>query len=752
MRQHALLFIARGAANKSPRRFGASLNSARYASSLSESSSGSSSESSTATWSDSIKGCTGAALVARGLYFNALESFHRQKRPVSIDFHGEWQEFIGAVKDLTGLPSAHHDGANEALSRFLLVISQVYGKENDFKISLLIALRESLGGFCEETRIYRSETSSATKQLSKSRGVDMPPMSEVTGVASNATRLMASRFTTGEGLEEQKACSQPKERAPIRLKGCDVGFSELSQFQDLNLLCDYGIATSSKHHLATVVFGQDVFDVTATVELKLSSSTCVKLDPYGPDPDLTSTHASLGQALSHAFDVWYCLARRGVKAGTPYQSSVSLPAVVLAASKQAEVDETLLCCTEAYLEIPEHLGGVFSYRIERSVSFPSQNRGSEAAEAYTEAIAVFIRTLRIGLANAKAILENKESNEDAVSLCCSPPREDLYLLASPVPFAKPSTRGFTITQGELYKFAGVDVSLEKWIRGIGESHVLLFDSSSPNLEDCIVKVSCSTVHRSLVSPETSWNALLRVESAGTVGLKNEIAKVLLACAFVSRRCLITVMMDLSRPDDDTERVLSFQENSGASPCNGLDSPPVRWEAFSNLVRNVLMPLASIGVVHTDIRFDPEQWSLRNIVVDQRDGSMEFRMIDFESLVILDHALTAPQPYAISVNHLCRASTAHDFVFWQVLWVAYVWCPTTRSDNLVNAKTFVFNYLKIDEGEFDHFNHWIEGTLSDHLGRLVANRNNVKDDGVIKDTLEIFRAAFSSESIERFGRD
>jgi hypothetical protein len=165
-----------------------------------------------------------------------------------------------------------------------------------------------------------------------------------------------------------------------------------------------------------------------------------------------------------------------------------------------------------------------------------------------------------------------------------------------------------------------------------------------------------------------------------------------------------------------------------------------------------MPLASIGVVHTDIRFDPEQWSLRNIVLDQRDGSMEFRMIDFESLVILNAALTAPQSYAISVNHLCRASTAHDFLFWQVLWVAYVWCPTTRSDNLVNAKTFVFNYLKIDEGEFDHFNHWIEGTLSDQLGRLVANRNDVKDDGVIEDTLEIFCAAFSSESIKRFGRD
>jgi hypothetical protein len=134
---------------------------------------------------------------------------------------------------------------------------------------------------------------------------------------------MASRFlTTGEGLEEQ-ACTQPKEWAPIRLKGCDVGFSELSQIQDLNLLCDYGIATSSKHHLATVVFGQDIFDVAATVELRLSSSTCVKHDSYGPDPDLTSTHASLGQALSHAFDVWYCLARRGFKAGTPHQSSGS---------------------------------------------------------------------------------------------------------------------------------------------------------------------------------------------------------------------------------------------------------------------------------------------------------------------------------------------------------------------------------------------------------------------------------------------
>jgi hypothetical protein len=126
-------------------------------------------------------------------------------------------------------------------------------------------------------------------------------------------------------------------------------------------------------------------------------------------------------------------------------------------------------------------------------------------------------------------------------------------------------------------------------------------------------------------------------------LKNEIAKVLLACAYVSDRCLVMVMKDVSVEPANVSIVSPGLFESGLS----------LWEAFSVLVTNVLLPLASLDIVHTDIRINPHTLVVYNILGEKVDESIELRLIDFESLVHcrFHRGYLRVQDFAISPRHL-----------------------------------------------------------------------------------------------------
>jgi hypothetical protein len=209
--------------------------------------------------------------------------------------------------------------------------------------------------------------------------------------------------------------------------------------------------------------------------------------------------------------------------------------------------------------------------------------------------------------------------------------------------------------------------------------------------------------------------------------------------------LSTVMKDLSHVGKESDDMLSpHPKSSAGSTLSGFDTPLLRWEAFSKLVRSVLLPMADVGVVHADIRLDPMEWSLCNMIVDERaHPSGEFRLIDLESLVVFRYARSrgVSQEYAISINHFGDSSSAHEFVFWQILWVAYVWCPMTSSDNLRTSWGFVYSFLKSDDEQFREFRNWIQGNFPDGVTRLQINQKLAKEDCVIEDTLEIFRTMF-----------
>jgi hypothetical protein len=107
-----------------------------------------------------------------------------------------------------------------------------------------------------------------------------------------------------------------------------------------------------------------------------------------------------------------------------------------------------------------------------------------------------------------------------------------------------------------------------------------------------------------------------------------------------------------------------------------------------------MPTANWNIVHTDVRSDPYDWSICNVLSywDEERKSYELALIDFESLIACGSAQNERQTYAISVRHMGYRGNPHLFVSWQVLWMAYGWWETSDK---IEAPLFVLNFFNRD---------------------------------------------------------
>jgi hypothetical protein len=592
--------------------------------------------------------------------------------PPAVDFGAEWKLFVDQVRKITGLNDPNAADADTIwqtdfaplfykTKRIRIKAGGVFGRdiefveeveyevEKDFSDALFASLRNSIAFYC---------------------------------------------------MDAEKGSKD------IKLRGVrNIGFAtELKRSGRLGLPSSYGPSMDSKADHSCVVFGNEVAgaqridEATAAVELKLSNTSCMNYTQRKKHPDLKKRHGALGQALMYILDVWNCLARRGWSVDT-------LATAVLAARRKGDNAYTdFLCCMEGLLVIPLNIGGLFGYRVGRCVTFPLNEAVDKANSSYKEAIAIYIKTMRIGLERAFDVRERMNENKVAVSLCCSQLRGDLQLLASPIPHARPASE-MTISQGELYRLGNISGSIEEWLKELDEkpTNIRIFCKSTDDIPFTeraryVVKLSCNTVHPSLVHPSDSWIALEVVETLGPPELVNEISKSLVAAAFVARRCLVVVMKDLSQPDGT---------NWAVSPALFDSRLHLLWNAFAALVINVLIPLASLDIIHNDIRFNPTSLSVYNILGVKDSGRTELRLIDFESLRVCGSGnyTVGTQDFAISGDLFeggdAVAKVALKFLFWQVLYAAFAWSPTRRG-NLVMAATFVESFFTSEDDDFVSF--------------------------------------------------
>jgi hypothetical protein len=633
---------------------------------------------------------TANAVATRKILINHELSDERKK---TIKFEDEWDRFVEAIRIITDLNETVDaltcDEAWE--NHFKDAIAATYSSEKEFSDALFQALRDSLAEFCSEQ----------------------------------------------QAAPNSKPKSQKPE--PILLKGCNVGFdTQVYRSASLGFPDDYGMSTDSMVDHACVVFGDQCTvsndamgssskkqrisksrgagnddikkgttgkrftDVTAAVELKHIYTSCADHDGRHK-LDLRNAHGPIGQALMYTVDTWHCLRRRG-------QRAQLLPVAVLAGRVTKQTRSEKLCCMQAHLKIPEFLGMPFVLQVDRCIPFL---KGKESVQNDKQAIAVYLDTMTTGLFHAHDIAKRLSDSIDLpLSLCCYAPMQHLELLASPIPGAA-SVEEFEINQGELFRCVDSDVLVKQWVAELGSwSRQNVVDSycfvdASCSMGNCLVKISFRTVHSTLIPVEECYGALsllARHVESGDLAERNEGGDVaeqkeggglaeqneggdhrsktcgaLLAYALISKRCLVTVMEDLSS---------SF----GAIHLTVAQERPWYWRAFCRLVQEVFIPLADINIVHADIRCVPTSSTtgkcrVYNILVSGVGRETELRLIDYDSLVLVTSLETAKLTYAVSPSCLRSITdqSSVEFLFWQVLWMAYVWSPA--SDDCLDVDLF-----------------------------------------------------------------
>jgi hypothetical protein len=125
----------------------------------------------------------------------------------------------------------------------------------------------------------------------------------------------------------------------------------------------------------------------------------------------------------------------------------------------------------------------------------------------------------------------------------------------------------------------------------------------------------------------------------------------------------------------------------------------------------------LNVVHLDIRSDNE--FTYNILVHEDETKIELCLIDFDSVVLSSAAnFVARNSAAIWFNQLGfngKEVTAYQYLFWQVLWIAYRWHPFPESNNITTAQDFVSFLLKDDK--FVEFKVWLGSKNTETLTSL-----------------------------------
>jgi hypothetical protein len=693
----------------------------------------------TDSWTPS-EGAVAIAVTAREIMI--VDELSGERR-TKMDFDLEWDLFVEATKIVTGL-----DGIVDALSHeeawekhFKDAIAATYSSEKEFSDALFQALRDSLGDFCHEP-----QPTPNTVQMSQN----------------------------------------PK---PIMLKGCNVGFdTQVYRNASLGFPDKYGISTDSMVDHACVLFGDQgatggttenstkkrrisnsrgaetddsqnaksgkrFNDVTAAVELKHMYSSCANHDGR-KTLDLRKAHHPIGQALLYSVDTWHCLRRGG--------QSADFIRVVVLAGRVAKQERTVeLCCMQAHLQIPQFLGMPFEFQVDRCIPFLE---GEESVQNDKQAIAIYLDTMTTGLYRAHDIAQRRRDSVDwPLSLCCSSPMQHLELIASPIPGAV-SVEGIVINQGELFRCVNHDVLLHEWVAELGSwSRQKVVDSycfvdRSYSMGNCLVKIAYRTVHNTMIPLEECYaalNSLARHLQSGDLAdqkeggdHRSETCGALVAFALISKLCLVTVMEDLS------SRFGAILIADTAQECQW------HWIAFDRLVREVFIPLADIRIVHTDIRCVPKssttgQSRIFNILVSGAGCETELRLIDYDSLVVLGTSLkTSKLKYAVSPSclHDRVNRSSVEFLFWQVLWMAFVWCPA--SDDCLDVDMFCKNmFLPEAESEMTDSEYRALNSFKEWIG--VASMESLKenweysktdkkslDRPVIADTLAILSEVFA----------
>ena len=475
-----------------------------------------------------------------------------------------------------------------------------------------------------------------------------------------------------------------------------IGFSRQVTSEKLCIPLNFGCAKSSRHDHSCVLLtkGQtdgafSVIETSANIELKTKPNSCrlekmVQITSSMPNeymmPDLCGRDGALGQSIAYTLsDVWTCLARKGMTTETG-ETPQSVPFGLIACglepkkpkqkqkkkknpstrdTKKMKKDLNETRWALGNVNIPDACGGLFKYQIKSFGSF-EESKASHALAAYlsvmTEGIK-FLMSLRERQTFEPYPLSGRQLKFGAQSL------EQLQYRKSPFTERK---WGAVISQGEFWDGSMSRQDLRTLLNELGDDDdfvVFQDDQSSHDELRALVKVSSRPVFNTLVLPQDAFKALRKIKKyQARIQQTLAISRVLVAVWNQDENGLVAIMHDISTTHSDLRPGNLLESDSSSVSLAQL------WAHFQELVREQLIPLASAGIIHPDIRAGYD-WTAN--IMARTDGS-DMLLIDFESLVLASaHNFSGSDKHGRYLSVPSRGN-AFSFVCLQCIVVAVAW--------------------------------------------------------------------------------
>jgi hypothetical protein len=461
-------------------------------------------------------------------------------------------------------------------------------------------------------------------------------------------------------------------------------------------------------------------DCFSVVKLKTSDSTCKSFEKSGKvkeDPELWNRHAAIGQVvLCNLEFVLRSQAKRGVLkdhlplaviAGKKKQIRALLKqdtqAKVVAtkvprrkllnkilknvfdAKKQALIGKTTkqaLQWVSGAMQVPQACGDSFYYSVHDSGRFSDSGENGSIEQA----VALYIDTIRFGLEAAIKVQEKLALGETPLAVPSSGQTlmignvtlNQLQFCASPIPGAVTShdptiAKSWTVSQGDLFRGR---LNVGEVVQSYDATFFRRGSKQQTKPSNVLVKVSSTTVHDLFTDLSNPYNALRLINAVGGALLVEEIGSVLHAIV-PDVPALVTIMDDLTMDGYNVLKPVKHRERGNLR---------VLWAGFQDLAERVLLPMAKLDIIHTDIRPGSDKTSNILCKFETDEGGLSkatLKLIDYESLVLY----RGWDPHYLDGRYMQKDQgwDATTYLWWQCMAVAYTWKESINADSLRTDK-------------------------------------------------------------------
>jgi hypothetical protein len=690
--------------------------------------------------------------------------------PNGDNFDEEWNLFVKAC-GLSKQKSVFD--AKKAWKAFSDVLEFTHADEKIFSDTMFAALTKALG---------------TTWDAQNSTGTTIVLKNQSFGFAANHSRTHLG-FSGSYGISKNNICVH----CVVVFGGKDGTFkrhdgTKITTYEhnDLTAIVELKMSNKSCNEVKTVDYGSGPMVVDI--------------------PDLTepSGYGPLAQTIFYSIDVLNCLVRRGRPVAqipltllaaindTGKRRKVALPDIQKL---------TRLRCVDACLNIPQTLGVGFKYTIKHQIPFSPATTARTAAAMYLRALREGVEhanaivegcqrkpwpnpTSLCGVVTYHVTFRNIEAT--GVSMIASPiPGAHLTLGENQEPFEESiaDVQTFSTMSDKDTYLNQKNAVTELHERGTDESSDAHGGQANPD-QQCsqvpwsvhqgelfrcdsatfstklmggavfskgvtaarlLIKISWATVHSTLVPLHACLEALSTLSSDSEQDLKDVISKVLLAVACdAAQGTMVTVMKDLTLggyTDSGDDSIIPFGplEHGKIRQENKLSN---LWSAFGSLLENILHPMAEQGIAHLDIR--PCKDETYNILIRSVGDIMELRLVDYESVARIPITFTPAKNNhpAIHPQDLPYDSKAFDYLWWQTLWIAFVW----QSRNpLQDSTEFVKSLFTVNGSPVNvSFQRFVSSDAWDSLSSMRNGQNGITAANIMT-TIKLISEAFSSLS-------